>query len=127
MSVVVVVALLSGMGKACEFVQGYFHQVTATRGRVVGKDLKLAPLLRLRWLRQSYTVSDATLTLFEYRSPAKVEDLKQNIVVTSSDVMGAWFDVEVTDAVKATESIAIDVSPINPDCTGGHEFIEKEL
>jgi hypothetical protein len=37
--------------------------------------------------------------------------------------MGGWFDVEVTDSVKATKSITIDVSPVHPDCTGGHEFI----
>jgi hypothetical protein len=32
----------------------------------------------------------------------------------------------VTDAVKATKNITIDVSPIHPDCTGGHEFVETK-
>ncbi len=49
-----------------------------------------------------------------------------DVTVKGSDVMGGWFDVEVTDRVKPTESILIDVSPIEPDCTGGHELIEKK-
>jgi hypothetical protein len=48
------------------------------------------------------------------------------IQVKDSDRMGGWFDVEVTDAVRMTKSITIDVSPIHPDCTGGHEFIEAK-
>jgi hypothetical protein len=103
-----------------------------------------------RWLRQRVSVTDATLTLHEYRAPVKLEELKKiaavktdgkgsfdfgsipkghyslSIQVKDSDRMGGWFDVEVTDEVKATRSITIDVSPINPDCTGGHEFIETK-
>jgi len=91
-----------------------------------------------------------TLTLYEYRYPAKVDDLKVVAVVktdshgnfdfglipkghyrldidtNTSDRMGGWFDVEVTDAVRATKNITIDVSPIHPDCTGGNEFIETK-
>ncbi len=48
------------------------------------------------------------------------------IEVKNSDRMGAWFDVEVTDVVKPTREIVVDVSPIHPDCTGGHEFIENK-
>jgi len=41
--------------------------------------------------------------------------------------MGGLFDVEVTDAVKETRNITLDVSPIRPDCTGGHDFIESKV
>lgn len=132
---------------ACSLATGYFHQVTAIRGRVVGKNL--GPL-QFRWLRQSFSVSGATLKLYEYRSPVEIESLKEvattktdsegnfdfgplpsghyslDVTVQGSDVMGGWFDVEVTDKVKPTDSILIDVSPIAPDCTSGHELIEKK-
>jgi hypothetical protein len=128
-------------------VAGYFHQVTAIRGRVVGKNL--GPL-QFRWLRQSFSVGAANLALYEYRWPAKIEPLNliarvktgsrgnfdfgsiakgQYLLIISvkaSDVMGGSFDVEVTDTVEATDSVTIDVSPIKPDCTGGHEFTEKK-
>jgi hypothetical protein len=131
---------------ACEFVD-YFHQVTAIRGHVVGRSL--GPL-QFRWLRQSFRVTNATLTLYEYRSPAKIADLKRIVVVKTdaggdfdfgkveighyylhvgakdSGSMEDWFEVEVTDKVRPTEAILIDISPIHPDCTGGHEFIEKK-
>ena len=32
------------------------------------------------------------------------------------------FDVEIVDGAKRNRSVLIDVSPISPDCTGGHEF-----
>jgi len=146
-AIVMFVVLISSLGGACSWVVGHFHQVTAIRGRVVGRNL--GPL-QFRWLRQSFSVSEATLTLYEYRPLAKVEDRKKiaviktdshgnfdfgavpkghyslDIGVKDSDRMGGWFDVEVTDTVKPTNNIVIDVSPIAPDCTGGHEFIENK-
>jgi hypothetical protein len=41
--------------------------------------------------------------------------------------MGGFFEIEITDKVQATRSITIDMSPIHPDCTGGHEFLETKL
>ena len=35
------------------------------------------------------------------------------------------FDVEIKVLPQATESVTIDVSPVFPDCTGGHEFVVK--
>jgi hypothetical protein len=126
--------------------QGYFHQVTVIRGRVVGKSL--GPL-GFSWFRQSFSVGGATLTLYEYSS-ARFDELKKvasvttdshgdfdfgsipkghyflNIIVRDSDQLGGLFEVEVTEAVKATKSLTIDVSPIHPDCKGGHEFIETK-
>ena len=139
-------ALLPSAADACSLAPGYFHQVTALRGRIVGKDLGL---LQFRWLRQSFSVSDAGLVLYECRWPAKVEQLKRisttktdsdgkfdfgalpkghyslNINVKGSEV--DWFDIQVSNDVRPTESVLIDVSPVAPDCTGGHEFIEKKI
>lgn len=36
-----------------------------------------------------------------------------------------WFNVEVRDQPRETESVLIDGSPILPDCSGGHEFVMK--
>jgi hypothetical protein len=129
-------------------VSGYFHQVTVLRGRVVGKNL--GPF-DFRWLRQSFTVRNATLTLYEYRYPAKIQDLKQIaktkvdskgnfdfgkvspghysliVEIPNSDMLGGWFDLEVTHKAIPTESVLLDVSPVHPDCTGGNEFIEKTI
>jgi transposase len=33
------------------------------------------------------------------------------------------FDVEIKKLPTETSSVEIDVSPVDPDCTGGHEFI----
>jgi hypothetical protein len=139
--------VLSGLCQACSLAPGYFHQVTIVRGRVVGKSL--GPL-GFSWLRQSFSVGGATLTLYEYRSTG-FEELKEvaavttdshgdfdfgsipkghyflNIVVKDSDRLGGLFEVEVTDAVKATKNVTIDVSPIHPDCKGGHEFFETKV
>jgi hypothetical protein len=144
--IVVAMAMLSTLCHTCSLAVGFFHQVTSIRGKVVGSSW-----MPVRWARQSVSVSDATLTLYEYRFPAKPEDRKKIAVVTTdkrgafdfgaipkghyslhievrdSDRMGGWFDVEVTDAARATKNIMIDVSPIHPDCTGGHEFIETKF
>jgi len=146
-SALLIVATLGYEGHACNLVDGYFHQVTAIKGRIVGKDLRL---FSFRWLRQSFSVAGATLTLYEYRSPANTQELKRiavaqtdsdgkfdlgttpnghyilYITVKDSDEMGARFDVEVTDTVRPTEGLLIDVSPIRPDCSGGSEFIERK-
>jgi hypothetical protein len=36
-----------------------------------------------------------------------------------------WFDVEIKVLPQVTESVTIDVSPVFPDCTEGHEFVVK--
>jgi len=143
--IVVTAALLGALCHACSLAVGYFHQVTLIRGRVVGSSW-----MPFRWARQSVSVSGATLTLYEYRFPAQLEERKKIAVVKTdkrgafdfgsipkghysllievngSDRMGGSFDVEVTDTVTTTKSITIDASPIRPDCTGGHEFIETK-
>jgi hypothetical protein len=80
------------------------------------------------------------LTLYEYRQPWD-ETLVIKTVETNDHgrfdfgslkfghytlrVDGGLFDVEIKDLPRQTESVRIDVSPIYPDCTGGHEFLVK--
>lgn len=33
------------------------------------------------------------------------------------------FDVEIKKLTAETSSVEIDVSPVDPDCPGGHEFV----
>jgi len=129
---------------ACTFVDGYFYQVTDLHGQVVGR--RLGPL-QFRWLRQSFNAKGANLTLYEYRPSTRREHLKNIaaaraddggrfnfnsiqeghyiLIVEAKDLGEQRFDVEVTPRTKATTSVLIDVSPVRPDCTGGHEFIVR--
>ena len=143
------VSITSTLVVACSLapINGHFHQVTTIRGRIVGKSLGV---FQFRWLRQSFAVRGAHLTLYEYRWPARIDEMKLitairadahgnfdfgsipkghyvlNIAVENPDLLGGSFEVEVTDAVRATKNITIDVSPIHPDCKGGHEFVETK-
>jgi hypothetical protein len=143
-SVLCITFLFSAEAFSCTLAPGYFHQVTAIRGRVVGKNL--GPF-DFRWLRRRFSVGNATLSLYEYRWPAKLEDRKRIAIVKSdsdgnfdfgnvapahyslvvevpnSDSLGAWSDVEITDKVRPTKTVLLDVSPIHP---GGNEFIETK-
>jgi hypothetical protein len=147
LQIAVALLVLGAYLHACSWSIGYFHQVTAVRGRVVGKDLGL---FQFRWLRQSFGVSDATLILREYGYPAKIENLRVTGRVTTDssgtfdfgsvskghyfleihfrgdDSVRDLYEIEVTDAVRATKSITIDVSPFHPNCKGGHELLETK-
>jgi hypothetical protein len=128
--------------RACEFVEGYFYQVTALRGQVVGTTFRGLP----RWLRQSFARKHVAVTLYEYRRPSRRTDQPLVKTVETDDegkfdfgilktghyelVVGdVWslesFDVEVTELTRETVSVTIDASPFYPDCTGGHEFIVR--
>jgi hypothetical protein len=134
---------------ACSWAIGFFHQVTNLRGRVIGADWHstgpLQPLGYVRFLRQ-FKRANAKLTLYEYRWPItsyselvqvarRVADkqgyfdfgnLKQGhyiLVIDGGQGLRQEFDVEITSKVPATKNITIDVSPVFPDCKGGHEFI----
>ena len=96
-----------------------------------------------------FSVSGAELTLYDYNQPFHW-DMKPPVVArTRTTPAGEFefgnikeghyrleildpnrddvFDVEITNQVSKTKSILIDVSPIHPDCTGGHEFeVETE-
>jgi len=130
----------------CTWSVGYFYQVTALRGQVVGTNVTL--LQSFRWLRQSISRKHATLSLYEYRWPRSRTDLPVVKTVRTDDKgsfdfgplktdhytlivddesleVEDWFDVEIMSLPQATQSVKIDVSPVYPDCTGGHEIVVK--
>lgn len=129
---------------ACDFVIGYFYQVTALRGRVVGTTFHGLP----RWLRQSFVRGHAKLALYEYRWPRASWDDGTFVKTVEADNNGNFdfgslktghytleiqsgdltdfFDVEIKNLPRVTSSVTVDISPVLPDCTGGHEFIVKE-
>ena len=45
------------------------------------------------------------------------------LVIDWPSESAGWFDVEIKKLPRPTTSVKIDVSPVYPDCTGGHEFI----
>jgi uncharacterized protein (DUF2141 family) len=125
---------------ACSLATGFFHQVTELKGRVVGTTFHDFP----RWLRQSIGRKHANLVLYEYRWPRASWDDGSLVKTVKTDDHGDFdfgyirtghytlridgdslFDVEVKDLPRVTASVTIDVSPVSPDCTGGHEFIVK--
>lgn len=136
--VVASVLLFTGsQARACSWAVGYFYQMTALKGQVVGSTHHGLP----RWLRQSFAKKHAKLVLYEYRWPRNRNDMPPIVKTLETDGKGAFdfgplrtghytlvingedsFDVEIKEPPKVTESVTIDVSPVYPDCSGGHEF-----
>jgi len=131
---------------ACSWGIGYFHQVTNLRGTVVGS--RFPVLHSFRWFRQSAVRPQAKLMLYDYCWPCDIRSLAPvKTVLTGTegkfdfgilkpshyylgidDEKGAlwdWFEVEVKGPPNPKESETIDISPVYPDCTGGHEFIVR--
>ena len=125
----------------CSWAIGYFHQVTRLRGTVVGMN-RAWP----RWLRQRVARGNVNLRLYEYRWPLHDRSEMPLVKAVRADEIGVFdfgvlqeghytlvidwpsefanqFDVEITKRPRPTSSVKIDVSPVYPDCTGGHEFI----
>jgi hypothetical protein len=96
-----------------------------------------------------FSVSGAELTLFDYNQPFRWDKKPPAVALTRTTSAGEFefgnvkeghyrleirgetmyglFDVEITTQAPTTKSIVIEVSPIFPDCKGGHEFeIEEE-
>lgn len=46
-------------------------------------------------------------------------------LIVDDEVWGSseWFDVEIKNLPQRTASVTIDISPVTPDCKGGHEFV----
>jgi hypothetical protein len=129
---------------SCSLILGYFYQVTALKGQVVGSQNFI--LQSIPRLRQSLGRNHAELTLYEY-SQTKSHASPPPLKTITADSHGnfdfgpippghytlaiyepAWnnsdyFDVEIKSLPTATASILIDISPIHPDCTGGHQFM----
>src|SRR3974390_2058993 len=140
------VLIVSTQANPCSWAEGYFYQVSALRGNVVGA--KIGPLQYSRRLRQSFARKNATLTLYQYRRPIKQREEMPLVRATKTDADGRfdfgevapghytlivddgdlgtsnWFDVEVKQQ-RRTVAVTIDVSPNFPDCKGGHEFIAR--
>jgi hypothetical protein len=143
---VIVFILTLGVSKilCCTWATGYFYQVTSLRGTVVGS--KFPVLHSFRWFRQSVTRPQAKLILYDYCWPCDVRILAPvKTVPTDNDgkfdfgiikpghyylriddekgALSGWFHIEVSGPPNPKESETIDISPVYPDCTGGHEFI----
>jgi hypothetical protein len=99
-----------------------------------------------RWFRQRVVRDNVNARLYEYRWPLHgrremplVKAIKTDkrgrfdfgelpkghytLVIDWPTEYAEWFDVEITTLPKPTTSVKIDVSPVYPDCTGGHEFM----
>ena len=131
---------------SCELIPGYFYQVTALKGQVVGSQNFI--IQSIAWLRQSLGRNHAELTLYEY-SQTKSLATRPKLKIVTADFNGnfdfgpvppahytltihepTWdnstsFAVEIKPLATATASVLIDISPIHPDCTGGHQIIVK--
>jgi len=136
----VLVALLYAVDLAhtCTLANGYFYQVTRLRGAIVGTATGWRG-----WLRHRVPVASTKIRLYKYCHPCHVTD-QPPIRVVETDEEGRFdfgplkvghytlvvdwptnadsFDVEITQLPTTTALVKIDVSPIRPDCTGGHEF-----
>jgi hypothetical protein len=129
----------------CSWSPGYFHQLTNLRGTVVGANKGDIRHLS-RWWRQRVVVRGATLTLYEYRWPVNKRDDMPRVETVRTDNDGKFdfgtlkdghymlfidtpwggsdsYDVEVMPRAKRNDSVTIDISPVYPDCSGGHEFL----
>jgi hypothetical protein len=142
LSLLIALVLSVHLGFGCSWAVGYFHQVTCLRGSIVGVASHGWP----RWIRQRVTRGNVQIHLYEYRWPIHDwNDLRVVKTVTTDHdgnfdfgilnnghytLVIDWpsprsnlFDVEITALPQATRAVRIDVSPVYPDCTGGHEFI----
>jgi hypothetical protein len=141
LAVAALLSLAVSQGHPCEWATGYFYQVTALKGRVVGTRSRL---YFPRWLRQSFARKHAKLALYEYRWPRAGNNTP---LVRSVETGGEGafdfgpvgtghytlvidgensFDVELKENPKGrSETLGIDVSPVFADCTEGHELIVK--
>jgi hypothetical protein len=132
---------LMSSARPCSWAIGYFHQVTCLRGTLVGMNRGWP-----RWLRQRVVRDNVNARLYEYRwpihNPAEMPLVKAiktdkngwfdfgelpkghyTLVIDWPSGYADAFDVEITTLAKPTTSVKIDVSPVYPDCTGGHEFL----
>ena len=131
---------------ACSWAIGFFYQVTSLRGTVVGS--KFPVLHSFRWFRQSVVRPQAKLILYDYCWPCDVRSLAPvKTVLTDNDgkfdfgilkpshyylgiddekgSLSDEFEVEIKGPPNSKESETIDISPVSPDCKGGHEFIVR--
>jgi hypothetical protein len=70
---------------ACSWAEGFFYQVTALKGQVVGTTYGLP-----RWLRQSFAKKHAKLVLYEYRWPRARNDMPPIVKTLETDGKGMF-------------------------------------
>lgn len=142
--VAIACAALTPAANPCTLAEGNFQQITRLRGTVVGVNSGdwRHPF---RWIRQHVVRGDVRLTVCRYR-PRVTSRYELSVVkVVRTDKGGSfdtctlgvgqytlviddpwgdnsWFYVEISSLSKATDSVLIDISPVYPNCTGGHEF-----
>jgi len=137
-------ALSLPLSFACSFPIGYFYQVSNLRGTIVGV-ANHDPRHESRLMRQRVTQEGLLVTLREYRWPVQDTSKLRVIAQTKTgkngefdlsnapdghfflDIDTPWGDdsysIQVAHHPQGNRSLLIDVSPVHPDCTGGHEFI----
>ena len=100
-------------------------------------------------MRQRVARDNVNLRLYEYRWPlhdrgemSLVKSVKTDgsgrfdfgdlqeghytLVIDWPSEFAEWFDVEIKKLPRPTTSVKIDISPVYPDCTGGHEFVSLQ-
>jgi hypothetical protein len=128
---------------SCSWAIGYFYQVKSLQGRIVGRERSF---FNSQWLRHRSYRPGAKLVLYRYEHPWNLQEY--NVVArttadgngnfsfgtitpghytlqVSSNPLQETFDIELVDNKRATTSVLIDISPADPDCTGGHEIMAK--
>jgi hypothetical protein len=98
------------------------------------------------WLRHRITRDNVKLRLYGYRWPIRDRTETPFIKTVTTDKNGSFdfggvpvgqytlvidwpvadgnsFDLEIKNSIAETSSVTVDVSPVDPDCKGGHEFI----
>jgi Prealbumin-like fold domain len=137
--VAVSVLLLPGRVSACSLIP-HTYQVTQLKGRVVGR--ALGPL-NFKWLQRWFSVPGAELVVYhndsypfdanakpvaqikaDSQGKFEFDGLKDGIYVlhVKHEKLDDWFSVEVDRKAPTTSWITIDISPLQPDCSGGHVF-----
>ncbi|MDR3754764.1 MAG: hypothetical protein P4K93_06070 [Terracidiphilus sp.] len=141
---ILVLAVSVPLSYACSFPIGYFYQVSNLRGTIVGvanHDLRHES----RLMRQRVTQEGLLVTLREYRWPVEDKGKLRIIARTKTgkngefdlsnapdghyflDIDTLWggdtYTIQIVHRLQRNQSVLIDVSPVYPDCTGGHEFV----
>jgi len=98
-----------------------------------------------RWVRQRVVRGNEKLRLYRYASSGDIRESQPIATVVTNEngefdfgamregqyalvvdwpfEYSSFFDVEIRKLRVETSAVRIDVSPVNPDCGGGHEFI----
>jgi hypothetical protein len=141
--IVLGIAVAIPVAYSCSWATGYFYQVSWLRGKLVG--VNEGDWRRpFRWMRQRVERGNVRLVLCEYRSPREKGTELPVVKAATTDAHGDFdfgtvgrghytlkidgpgvedsFDVEITPGAMKADRVLIDISPVYPDCTCGHEF-----